>query len=253
MISANAVFGLFGCGLLSFAAVATVFRLRRFSAGARVAAVLAAAAALFVPFGDLSVAAYVRGVTGDPSISTLVLAGAACIAQLTGRRPVGQRDLRALVWLVAAAAVFLYPFALGFTPFDPYALGYGSVGLVTALLLVTLAAWYARLNLVVLVVIAAVLAYLGGAYESRNLWDYLIDPLVSVYALVRLLAGVRRRRVKDRGSILPCDPHGFIRIRGLSLWSRRERSSSPPIYPEVRSCSQPKESGSSGSRDAPAA
>ncbi len=172
MISANAVFGLFGCGLLSFAAVATVFRLRRFSAGARVAAVLAAAAALFVPFGDLS---------------------AACIAQLTGRRLVGQRDLRALVWLVAAAAVFLYPFALGLTPFDPYALGYGSVGLVTALLLVTLAAWYARLNLVVLVVIAAALAYLAGAYESRNLWDYLIDPLVSMYALVWLLAGLRGR------------------------------------------------------------
>jgi len=193
LISANAVFGLFGCGLLSFAAVATVFRLRRFSAGARVAAVLAAAAALFVPFGDLSVAAYVRGVTGDPSISTLVLAGAASIAQLTGRRPVGQRDLRALVWLVAGAAVFLYPFALGLTPFDPYALGYGSVGLVTALLLVTLVAWYARLNLVVLVVIAAALAYLEGAYESRNLWDYLIDPLVSMYALVWLLAGLRGR------------------------------------------------------------
>jgi hypothetical protein len=57
-----------------------------------------------------------------------------------------------------------------------------------------LVAWYARLNLIVLVVIAAALAYLGGAYESRNLWDYLIDPLVSVYALIRLLAGVRRWR-----------------------------------------------------------
>jgi len=40
---------------------------------------------------------------------------------------------------------------------------------------------------------AAALAYLAGAYESRNLWDYLIDPLVSVYALVRLLSGVRHR------------------------------------------------------------
>jgi hypothetical protein len=39
----------------------------------------------------------------------------------------------------------------------------------------------------VLIVVAAALAYLLGAYESRNLWDYLIDPLASVYALVRLL------------------------------------------------------------------
>ncbi len=193
MISANAVFGLFGCGLLGLAAVATVFRLRRIPVGARVAAVLAGGVALFVPFGDLSLAAYVRGITGDLSISTLVLAGAACIAQLTGRRLAGQRDLRALMWLVAAAAVFLYPFALGLSPFDPYALGYGSVGFVTALLLLTLAAWYARLNLIVLVVVAAALAYLGSAYESRNLWDYLIDPLVSTYALVWLLAGLRGR------------------------------------------------------------
>jgi len=193
LISANAVFGLFGCGLLSLAAVATVFRLRRIPVGAHVAALLAGGIALFVPFGDLSPAAYVRGVTGDLSVSTLVLAGAACIAQLTGRGLAGQRDLRALMWLVAAAAVFLYPFALGFTPFDPYAFGYGSAGFVTALLLLTLAAWYARLNLIVLVVVAAALAYLGGAYESRNLWDYLIDPLVSMYALVWLSAGLRGR------------------------------------------------------------
>ena len=204
MISANVVFGLFGCGLLSLAVAAKALRLQRLSVHARIAVLLVLGLAAFVPFGGLSLAAYVRGVTGDLSISTLVLAGAACIAQLTGRRLVGQRDLRALMWLVAAAAVFLYPFALGLTPFDPYALGYGSVGLVTALLLVTLAAWYARLNLVVLVVIAAALAYLEGAYESRNLWDYLIDPLVSMYALVWLLAGLRMA------------PHGFVRIRGLS-------------------------------------
>jgi len=190
LISANAVFGLFGCGLLGFALVAAALRLRRFSVGVRVAAALVAGIALFVPFGDLSLAAYVRGVTGDLSISTLVLVGAACIAELTGRRLIGQRDLRALMGLVAAAAVFLYPLALGLTPFDPYALGYGSAELVTALLLVTVAACRARLNAVVLVIIAAVVAYLGGAYESRNLWDYLIDPMVSAYALVRLLAVV---------------------------------------------------------------
>lgn len=193
MISANAVFGLFGCGLLSLAVAAKALRLQRLSVRARIAALLVLGLTVFVPFGELPLAAYVRGATGDLSISTLALAGAACIAELTGRGLIGQRDLRALVWLVAAAAVFLYPFALGLTPFDPYALGYGSVELVTALLLVTLAAWRANLNLVVLIVIAAVLAYLGGAYESRNLWDYLIDPLVSAYALIRLLARARRR------------------------------------------------------------
>jgi len=185
---ANAIFGLLGCGLLSLAAVATMIRLRRLPVRARYAVMLAAALAVFVPIGDLSVAAYVRGVTGDLSMATLVLAGAGCIAQLTGRTLIGRRDKQALCWLLALAAAFLYPFALGWTWFDPYALGYGSIEFVTGLLLVTLAAWWARPNLVVLVVVVAGLAFLGGAYESRNLWDYLIDPLVSVYALVRLLA-----------------------------------------------------------------
>ncbi len=190
---ANAIFGLLGCGLLSLAAVVTLIRLRRLPVRARYAVMLAAALAVFVPLGDLSVAAYVRGVTGDLSMATLVLAGAACLAQLTGRALIGRRDKQALCWLLALAAAFLYPFALGWTRFDPYALGFGSVEFITALLLITLASWWARLNLIVLVVVVAVLAFLGGAYESRNLWDTLIDPLASFYALASLLAGVRRR------------------------------------------------------------
>jgi hypothetical protein len=164
---------------------------------------LAAALAVFVPIGDLSVAAYVRGVTGDLSMATLVLTGAACNAQLTGGTLIGLRDRQALCWLLALAAAFLYPFALGWTRFDPYALGYGSIEFVTALLLVTLVAWWARLNLIVLVVVVAGLAFLGGAYESRNLWDYLIDPLVCGYALARLLAGLRRRPSSEVSETAP--------------------------------------------------
>jgi len=190
-MSANAILGLLGCGLLGLAGLATVIRLRRLPLRARYAVMLAAALAVFVPIGDLSIAAWVRGVTGDLSAATLVLAGAACIAQVTGRALIGNRDKRALCRLLALAAAFLYPFALGWTPFDPYALGFGSVEFVTALLLVTLAAWSARLNLVVLVVVVAALAFLAGAYESRNLWDYLVDPFASFYALAWLLAGVR--------------------------------------------------------------
>ena len=186
-MSASDAFGLSGCGLLVLAAIANLIPLRRFPVRVRYAVVLAAAFAFLIPIGDLSIAACVRGVTGDLSAATLVLAGAACFTQVTGRTLIGHRDKQALCWFVAFAAAFLYPFALGWTRFDPYALGYGSIEFLTALLLIALAAWRARLHIVVLVVIAAALAYLAGAYESRNLWDYLIDPLASVYALVRLL------------------------------------------------------------------
>jgi len=190
-MSASDAFGLFGCGVLGLAAVATLIHRWRLPLRARYAVMLAAAFVVFIPFGDLPAAAYLRGVTGDVSVTTLILTGAACITRITGRTLIGPRDLRALFLLLALAALFLYPFALGWTPFDPYSMGYGSIGLLTALLCVTLAAWWARLYAVVFMVIVAALAYLAGAYESRNLWDYLIDPLVCAYALARLLAGVR--------------------------------------------------------------
>jgi len=193
LITASTALGLLGCGLLGLAMILAVLRVERFShPRVRIAIALAAVLALSVPLGDLSAAAYVRSVIGDPSVSTLFLAGSACVARLSGRVLIGRRDRRALFWLLAGAAAFLYPFALGLTWFDPYALGYGSLPFVTALLLIALAAWRAGLNAVVLIVLVAAFAYLGGLYESRNLWDYLLDPLGCGYALVRL-AGLLRQ------------------------------------------------------------
>ena len=202
-MSASDAFGLFGCGLLGLAAVATVIHRWRLPAGARYGVMLAAAFAVFIPFGDLSAAAYIRGVTGDVSVTTLVLAGCACITRLTGKALIEPRERQALYQLLALAALFLYPFALGWTPFDPYSLGYGSIAFHTALLCVALAAWWARLYAVVFIVIAAALAYLAGAYESRNLWDYLIDPLVCAYALARLLANLQHRPPNDLTKTVP--------------------------------------------------
>jgi hypothetical protein len=180
--------------LLCVALAATALRVHLLAARVRCAFVAAVIIAVLAPIGDLSIAAYVRGATGDLSASTLALAAGAVFVRLTGRSLFELRERSALLWLVAAAALFLYPFALGWTPFDPYALGYGSIVFVTALLLVTLAAWRAGLKLVVFVILAAALAYLGGLYESRNLWDYLIDPLAGVYALAALPSALRARR-----------------------------------------------------------
>jgi hypothetical protein len=192
----TAIFGLGGCGLLCVALIAVAFGLQALAIRLRCAIALVAAVAVFIPFGDLSAAAYVRGVTGDLSVPTLALAASACVSRIGGRTLFALREWRALLGAVAAAGLLFYPFALGFTPFDPYALGYGSIVFITALLIGTLAAWRAELNLVVLVVVVAAVAYLAGAYESRNLWDYLIDPLAVLYALgsLALRGGSFQRR-----------------------------------------------------------
>jgi hypothetical protein len=195
--------GLFGCGLLGLALAATAFRLGAHPVRVRYAAVLVAAAAVFLPVGGLSIAGYMRGVTGDLSAATLALAANAIFARLSGRTLIEPRERMALLGLVAAAALFLYPFALGWTPFDPYALGYGSIAFVAALLVVTLAAWRMNLKLAVAVVLAGALAWIGGLYESRNLWDYLIDPLAAAYALAALLTAGGRKLFSERRERAP--------------------------------------------------
>ncbi len=148
---------------------------------------------VLIPFGTLPLAAVVRGATGDLSITTLLLLGSGVLRRLTGRSPADPRARLALLGLVAVAALFLYPMALGVGMWDPYRLGYRSPALFGGLLIVALAAWFSRFDAIVLGLALAILAWAVRAYESNNLWDYLLDPLVSFYAL-----GVLARRGADQ-------------------------------------------------------
>lgn len=143
----------------------------------------ATAIAAMVPISGLSPAAYLRGIIGDLSITTLVLLVLAISKPLFGWRPPGTKDCFTLQMLITAAALGLYPMALGLSYFDSYRLGYGNLWLVIVLLVVALFACSRQLPVIVLSVVLAVLAWGTGWYESNNLWDYLIDPLVSIYAI----------------------------------------------------------------------
>ena len=69
------------------------------------------------------------------------------------------------------------------TQTDPYRWGYGEPWFLAALLLVAIIGNLSRLPLVAASISLAVLAWAVGWYESTNLWDYLIDPLLCLYAL----------------------------------------------------------------------
>lgn len=141
---------------------------------------------MLIPFGGFPLAAYVRGATGDLSITTMVLLWCA----LSRPWPACGENLNhrhVLLALVALAALAFYPMALGFGEFDPYRLGYGSWQMVTALFLAALVAWLWKYHQLALCIGLATLAWAIGWYESDNLWDYLLDPFVSVYALAAIV------------------------------------------------------------------
>jgi hypothetical protein len=173
---------LVGCALLLATAVLAPFRAR----GQRNLIFLAAFLSAFVPVKGLPIAGYIRGFTGDLSVATLVLLSTTSLSWLRDKELFDRRSLGALMLLVLGSGVVLYPTALGLTYWDAYAMGYGSRAFVAALFLLTMAAWYFDYYLVVLSTTTAALAYSLEVYESSNLWDYLLDPLITLGALAWL-------------------------------------------------------------------
>ena len=141
---------------------------------------------LWLPVGaaQLPVLAYVRGISSDPSITLLVLACLGLRQHLFGYPGLEQREYKALLAVLAVAALFLYPLALGWGDWDAYRPGWGSFGMLLALLVLSLLCWVQGLRLLPLAVALALLAWTAGLLESANLWDYLIDPWLAIAALM---------------------------------------------------------------------
>jgi hypothetical protein len=145
---------------------------------------------------ELPLAAYVRGVIGDLSVVTMLLLWTSL---LPGRRPTP------LVFKLAIAciAIIFYPLALGFGMIDPYVWGYGSILFLIAVLLFALVCGLANWSKGVWMIALAILAWAAHWHESANLWDYLLDPFLAIWALMALFGALyRRRRDKARSGYL---------------------------------------------------
>ena len=146
---------------------------------------------LWLPVGTagLPLLAYVRGVSSDLSVTLVSLGLLRIYGAASGRAP-APRELHAVAIAAAVAALVLYPTALGLGDWDAYRLGWaGDHGWVLwgALLAVSLAAWSRGLRLLPMLVSFALLAWTGHLLESRNLWDYLLDPWLATACLVGLV------------------------------------------------------------------
>ncbi len=148
----------------------------------RAAALVVAVVLPLVPLPELPAAAYLRGLLGELSATTTILLVHHLLRPVLRLPPIGESSRIALQALVAIGGLVLYPATLGFGPADPYRVGFAHQGFVCVLLLVALAAWYRRLHLVASCLAVGVAAWAAGALESRNLWDFLLDPLLTAWA-----------------------------------------------------------------------
>jgi len=194
--------GLSGFALASLWPVLHLPYIRRLDTPRRLLFAAAGYVLVMVPLFGLSLAGWLRGMVGDLSLTSVLLLSVAVYARLFKvTSPWDARERSALLGLLAVLALLLYPFALGLGPLDPYRSGYGSVGLL--LMLALLALWLMRRNfyLTPLVFALAAAGWSFNLLESTNLWDYLIDAPLAIYALwvtikVNLLYALRRKRAQ---------------------------------------------------------
>ena len=172
---------------------------QEFSLMTKVMLILLLSNLFFWPLGlgmELPLVAYVRGVIGDLSIVTMLLLWTSL---LSGSKPAPL----AFKVSVACIAIVFYPLALGFGMIDPYAWGYGSILFFIAVLLFAVVCDLADWSKGVWMIAISILAWAAHWHESANLWDYLLDPFLAIWALMAVF-GVfyKRRRDKARSGYL---------------------------------------------------
>jgi hypothetical protein len=148
---------------------------------------LAAMSVAWIPIRGIPLGGYPRGLVGDLSITTFILLAASLITALSGRGVLGTRSRAALAGWAAVAGVVLYPQTLGLTRLDPYELGYRPRALVLLVAGLVVWWWWGRLG-AALVLTSGVAAFNLGLLESDNLWDYLLDPALFIWAVCVLVA-----------------------------------------------------------------
>lgn len=137
---------------------------------------------------ELPLAAYVRGFTGELSITSMLLLWTAYFSPKAITVPTTIR-----IWIALIAIIF-YPLALGVGMLDPYAWGYGSIALLAAVMATAFVAWLMGSNRIAIILALAILAWAAGWHESANLWDYILDPFLGLWAIGSLIRSAWRAR-----------------------------------------------------------
>jgi hypothetical protein len=124
---------------------------------------------------------------GTPSITLLAL----LLDLLTRRRLFSPRERRALLWFAAGATLILYSSTLGYLPLDVYRAGFSPWAPIALAAAAIAAAW--RSPAIACTALAALVAYDIPVFASVNLFDYVVDPMLGIVAIVWAVAAAARR------------------------------------------------------------
>ena len=165
----------------------------------RLAVILALTASgfLFVPINSVSLILQLKGVFADLSLTTVMLLTIWPLLRVNNISLNGSD----FTWLCAAVltlAFTLYPMALGVGPYDSYMLGYQPSVLLTLVAAMGVLAVQKKYWVSAAAVVVVLFGYWLRVLPSQNFWDYLLDPILVIFAVIYLLHYLYRLRISRR-------------------------------------------------------
>ncbi len=175
------ILGMLGQVLLASAIILSLFQVGKYPAIVRWTALGISAVIGFFKIGDLRLIAYPGGVLGDLSITTQILLVSVIAKQVLRIDILSVRDRSSLLLSAAAGGLVLYPLSSGLTMLDVYSLGFESTALLIGLAVLAVMGWYLRPGAAIVIPVS-VIAFNFGWLTSTNVWDYLLDPMLTLFA-----------------------------------------------------------------------
>ena len=157
---------------------------------------------LFVPVYGLSVGLWLRSVVGDLSVISMIIFANILAQRLFSFNLVEAASRNILLSAVVVLGVVFYPLALGVSSFDPYHFGFSPLLMSVMLALCSIAAWLRARRGLAVILLLPLLAFNLHLLESANLWDYLLDPILWLYALTQRVSSLKFIQANKKGRIV---------------------------------------------------
>lgn len=148
---------------------------------------------LFFPISGLTFSQLLRSAVGDLSVLTLVIFTNILAQSLFNHNFLKSTSHNSLLLWVTLSGVAFYPLALGVSQFDPYRLGYAPVLMSVILCMISIYSWLGAKRDLAVIILIPLIAFNLHLLESDNLWDYLMDPILFIYAVIHQISSIFQR------------------------------------------------------------
>ena len=157
----------------------------------------------FVTISGDSINIYCHGLVNDLSISSIILIGYYLISSEKNSERM-TKQIIPVFYLISLSGLFFYPTALGLGAIDPYSWGFinysasfnSSLIFISLIAILIIFSFIKQYSLLLFSLVLCLAAYQLKLLESRNLWDYLFDPLIFSYALITLTVHLLKSKTK---------------------------------------------------------